>query len=52
MKNSNFPYIRVDTTYYKLIERPQISGDKVATLAKWSRDTIIQDYKRKNIFAK
>ncbi|GJQ06343.1 hypothetical protein CAPN010_05010 [Capnocytophaga cynodegmi] len=50
MKNSNFPYIRVGTTYYKLIERPQISGDKVATLAKWSRDTIIQDHGRKFIY--
>ncbi|MFK8282430.1 primase-helicase family protein [Capnocytophaga cynodegmi] len=50
MKNSNFPYIRVGTTYYKLIERPQISGDKVATLSKWSRETIIQDHGRKFIY--
>ncbi|WP_018279747.1 primase-helicase family protein [Capnocytophaga cynodegmi] len=44
------PYIRVGTTYYKLIERPQISGDKVATLSKWSRETIIQDHGRKFIY--
>lgn len=50
MKKLQIPYLRVGTTYYKLIERPQISGDKVATLAKWSRDTIIQDYGRKFIY--
>lgn len=41
------PYLRVGTTYYKLIERPQISGDKTLTLTKWSRETIIQDYEKK-----
>lgn len=34
------PYIRVGTTYYKLIERPQISGDRTLTLTKWSRNHI------------
>lgn len=43
-KNQNIPYIRVGTTYYKLIERPQISGDSTVTLAKWSREIIIQDH--------
>ena len=50
MKKLHIPYIRVGTTYYKLIERPQISGDKVATLSKWSRETIVQDHGRKFIY--
>ena len=33
MKDSHF-YIRVGTIYYKLIERPQISGDKGKLLSK------------------
>ena len=40
MKDSHF-YIRVGTIYYKLIERPQISGDKITSLVKWSRETIV-----------
>ena len=49
MKDSHF-YIRVGTTYYKLIERPQISGDKITLLVKWSRETIIQDHGKKIIY--
>lgn len=48
--SKEIPYIRVGTTYYKLIERPQISGDKIATLTKWSRDTIIQDHDKKFVY--
>lgn len=44
------PYIRVGTTYYKIIEKPQISGDKISILTKWTRDTIIQDHGRKYIY--
>lgn len=44
------PYIRVGTTYYKLIDRPQISGDKTLTLTKWSRETILHDHNKKYIF--
>lgn len=44
------PYIRVGTTYYKLIERPQISGDSTVTLSKWSREIIIQDHNKKYIY--
>ena len=44
------PYIRVGTTYYKIIERPQISGDKITSLVKWSRETIIQDHGKKYIY--
>lgn len=49
MKDSHF-YIRVGTTYYKLIERPQISGDKITSLVKWSREIIIQDHGKKIIY--
>ena len=49
MKDSHF-YIRVGTTYYKLIECPQISGDKITSLVKWSRETIIQDHGKKIIY--
>ena len=49
MKDSHF-YIRVGTIYYKLIERPQISGDKITTLTKWSREIIIQDHGKKIIY--
>ncbi|MDY3363531.1 primase-helicase family protein [Riemerella anatipestifer] len=48
--NNNIPYIRVGTIYYKLIERPQISGDSTVTLAKWSREIIIQDHGKKYIY--
>ena len=44
------PYIRVGTTYYKIIERPQIFGDKITSLVKWSRETIIQDHGKKYIY--
>lgn len=43
-------YLRVGTIYYKLIERPQISGDKITSLVKWSREMIIQDHGRKFIY--
>lgn len=46
----NIPYIRVGTIYYKLIERPQISGDSAITLAKWSREIIVQDHGKKYIY--
>ena len=44
------PYIRVGTTYYKIIERPQIFGEKITSLVKWSRETIIQDHGKKYIY--
>jgi len=44
------PYIRVGVVYYKIIERPQIFGDKISTLVKWSRETIIQDHGKKFIY--
>ena len=50
MEELLIPYIRVGTTYYKIIERPQISGDKITSLVKWSRETIIQDHGKKIIY--
>ena len=50
MEELLIPYIRVGTTYYKVIERPQISGDKITSLVKWSRETIIQDHGKKYIY--
>jgi hypothetical protein len=44
------PYIRVGTTYYKIIERPQISGEKITSLVKWSRETIIQDHGKRYVY--
>lgn len=38
------PYIRVGTTYYKVIEKPLISGDKTSVLVRWNRETIISDH--------
>mgnify|MGYP003622146735 FL=1 len=38
------PYLRVGTTYYKIIEKPFISGDKISILVRWNRETIISDH--------
>ncbi|WP_297984869.1 primase-helicase family protein [uncultured Chryseobacterium sp.] len=43
---AHIPYLRIGTTYYKLVTKPQISGDKITILTKWSRETIIQDHER------
>ena len=40
------PYLRIGTVYYKLIEKPLISGDKNAVLSRWSRETIIHDHQK------
>lgn len=40
---SKIPYIRVGTTYYKIIEKPLISGDTTSVLVRWNRETIISD---------
>ena len=40
---SEIPYLRVGTTYYKTIEKPLISGDKISILFRWNRETIISD---------
>ena len=42
--SEKIPYLRVGTTYYKIIEKPLISGDKISILVRWNRETIISDY--------
>ena len=42
--NQKIPYIRVGTTYYKIIEKPLISGDTTSVLVRWNRETIISDH--------
>ena len=38
------PYIRVGTTYYKKVNIPLISGDKLEKLIYWSSECIRQDH--------
>lgn len=42
--SKKIPYLRVGTTYYKTIEKPLISGDKISILVRWNRETIISDH--------
>ena len=42
--SQKIPYIRVGTTYYKVIEKPLISGDKTSVLVRWNRETIVNDH--------
>ena len=42
--SQKIPYIRVGTTYYKVIEKPLISGDKTCVLVRWNRETIVSDH--------
>lgn len=46
-ENSDFPFIRVRTSYYKKIQKPLLSGDFVECLCPWSLDVIKQDYGRR-----
>lgn len=43
MSNEN-SYIRVGTSYYKIIFKPTISGDEISLMIKWNRETIIADH--------
>jgi len=42
--SEKIPYLRVGTTYYKTIEKPLISGDKISILVRWNRETIVSDH--------
>jgi len=44
MMNLDIPYIRVGTSYFKIIDKPLISGDKVKVMVRWNRETIISDH--------
>ncbi|AUC81801.1 primase-helicase family protein [Lacinutrix sp. Bg11-31] len=37
-------YIRVGTDYYRVVDRPLLSGDTINTLVKWTKGEIITDY--------
>lgn len=42
--SEQIPYLRVGTTYYKTIEKPLISGDRISILVRWNRETIVSDH--------
>ena len=42
--SEKIPYLRVGTIYYKTIEKPLISGDKISIKDKKNRETIISNY--------
>lgn len=42
--NIDLPYIRVATSYYKIVEKPLTSGDTISILILWNKDTIISDH--------
>jgi hypothetical protein len=48
MKDIN-QYIRVGTEYFKEVEFPLISGDKIKLIKKWNRSTIVDDFDRENL---
>lgn len=41
---SQSPYLRIGTTYYKIVRKPLASGDKIENLVVWSVDCIKQDH--------
>lgn len=40
----NLIYFRVGTSYFKMINKPLISGDIVKIMVRWNRETIISDH--------
>ncbi len=45
------PYLRIGTSYYKIVKVPTINNQFNETLVKWDKNTITQDYNR-NYLAK
>jgi hypothetical protein len=39
-------YLRIGTTYYKIVQFPSINGQLVEILIRWDKNTIIQDHNR------
>jgi hypothetical protein len=37
-------YLRIGTTYYKVVRKPLVSGDKIELLIPWSVECIKQDH--------
>ncbi len=46
MKNKDIPYIRIGTSYFKIVQVPTINNEFNETLIKWDKNTIIQDHNR------
>jgi len=44
---SKIPYIRIGTTYYKIVKIPSINGEFNESLIKWDVNTIIRDHGKK-----
>ena len=44
--SNEIPYARIGISYYRIIQRPLISGDTASVLIKWSKETILQDHNR------
>ena len=42
--NSDVPYIRVGTDYFKVIQKPSVYGVKLTELKTWNRETIVSDF--------
>ncbi len=45
MKNE-IPYIRIGTSYFKIVQVPTINSEFNETIIKWDKNTIIQDHNR------
>ncbi|MCD8428634.1 hypothetical protein G1K63_03730 [Tenacibaculum finnmarkense] len=43
---SETPYIRIGTSYFKIVQVPTINSDFNETLIRWDKNTIIQDHNR------
>ena len=44
MNNSDFPYIRIATDYYKKINHPLASSDTIEKIVPWQKTTIKEDH--------
>lgn len=43
MKKEKIPYMRIGTSYYRIIEKPLVSGDTITKIVSWNAGTIIAD---------
>ncbi len=46
MNHKEIPYIRIGTSYFKIVQVPTINSEFNETLIKWDKNTIIQDHNR------
>ncbi len=40
-------YMRIGTSYYRIVHQPLISGDSLETVVKWSREAIVDDHTKR-----